>query len=91
MDTLSLKDTAKAIRERLKELGIKPISVRSHYFANGCSVDVTLLKGVDVDLSGYSYGAFDGMTDSFIYRERIITYQGKQYHPGAKYVTLHSV
>ena len=80
--------TAKAIKARLKKEfpGVK-FSVTSDNFSMGNSVDINwtdgpLFEQVDAITRQYQYGHFDGMTDSYEYRD-INSSLGC---PGAKYV-----
>lgn len=99
MRHLTTAETAKAIRQRFKAMGIRPISVRSRTFANGSSVDIHL-KAEDFDKHGdsaywrgferdFTYGSFDGMTDSYNYVPTTIVFDGELCEVGAKYVTVY--
>lgn len=91
---LSTTETAKAIRSYLKDNGIKPLSVRSSTYSMGSSVyievDVATYRSRPLefwrDLNDFSYGSFDGMTDSYEYSTHTISWKGDQVRPGAKYV-----
>lgn len=99
---LSVTETAKAIRSYLKaELGsaiARQISVRSETFSMGSAVDISLPRSVyssvpedfwtDIE-SRFSYGRFDGMTDSADSSQHTIWIDGgERVRPGAKYVNV---
>lgn len=81
--------TAKAIRERLKkEFPSVKFSVKSENFSMGNSVHISWTDGpvsqvVELITNQYQYGSFDGMTDSYNYRE----VDPSLGCPGAKYVS----
>jgi hypothetical protein len=92
---LSTTETAKAIRSYLKDSGIKPLSVRSSTYSMGSSVyievDLETYRSRPLEfwrdlMNDYSYGSFDGMTDSYNYSPHTVVWKGEQVRPGAKYV-----
>jgi len=67
---------AALLKKEAKRRGLKTVRVRSHYFAGGNSVDVTLDRDTDPDkyhefrlwADQFKSGDFDGMTDCYNYR-----------------------
>lgn len=72
-------DAAKGMRKELKQAfpDIK-FSVRTEYFANGNSIDISwelgaTVKEVEKITNKYQYGWFDGMTDMYNYEDTLVT------------------
>lgn len=75
---VSLKDTAKLVRAKLKAdyPGVK-FSVRGHSYSGGASIRISWTDGptresVDASVSFYEGATFDGMTDMKSYERQIV-------------------
>lgn len=98
---LTPAQTAAALRVRFRELlgtDAKRVSVRTDVYSQGSTIRVALpaellarvggTESVDKLERQYSFGRFDGSTDSTLFSNHTIMHKGQPAKPGALYCSI---